>query len=72
MKAKIRPSGNQVFRSHNAIVAFDKAIMDSDIDDYGVDVNGNIYFSWLNGVTKRYTRREFVNQANNGSLYIHW
>lgn len=55
--------GAHVFRNAAAQKLFDKMRNDSDVDDYGIDNYGYIYFAYLNGIVNRYSRREFIKIA---------
>jgi len=61
--AKINARGNKIFRNKKAVEAFDNISKDSDVYESGVDNKGNIYFAYMNGVVKRYTRRDFLKLA---------
>lgn len=68
MRTKINAKANEIFRNEKAIELYEKFVNDSSVYEYGVDSEGNIYFAFLNGVIKRYPRREFVKIANNPEL----
>ena len=53
----------KIFRVHNAQVLFNRMSKDSNCIEYGVDSNKKIYFHYANGITKRYTRSEFIKIA---------
>ena len=55
--------GKHVFRNVAAQEFFDKMRNDSDVMDYGIDDKGYIFFAYLNGIVKRYARREFIRMA---------
>lgn len=55
--------GKKVFRNINAQRLFDRMRVNSDVYEYGVDNCGNIFFAYLNGVVKRYSRKEFIKMA---------
>ena len=56
--------GRHVFRNKNAQKLFDEMREGPYVQDYGIDSDGDIYFLALNGVVRRYTRREFIKLAN--------
>lgn len=68
MRTKRNASAKKIFRNEKAIELYEKFAKDSNVYEYGVDSEGNIYFAFANGVIKRYTRREFVKIANNPEL----
>jgi hypothetical protein len=37
--------------------------LNSYVTEYGIDTKGNIYFQMLNGITKRYSRKEFIKMS---------
>lgn len=53
------------FNSPKAQALYNKYAADSDVYQHGIDSTGKIYFAYVNGVVKRYTRREFLQMANN-------
>ncbi len=53
----------KLFRNKEAQTLFEKMSADSYVYESGVDNYGRIYFAYLNGVVKRYTRREFISLA---------
>ena len=53
----------KLFRNKEAQILFDKMSKDSYIYESGIDKNGLLYFAYLNGIVKRYTRREFISLA---------
>lgn len=55
--------GKQVFRNVAAQECFDRMRNDSDIYDYGIDNQGFVFFAYLNGIVKRYSRQEFIQIA---------
>lgn len=55
--------GKHVFRNAAAQECFDKMRNDSDVMDYGIDDRGFLFFAYLNGIVKRFTRREFIRMA---------
>lgn len=61
MKAQIRKQNP--FRVKEANSLYDKKANNSDVYEYGIDTNGKIYFAYLNGIVKRYSRREFINMS---------
>lgn len=63
MAIKIRPKGFQVFRNDTPALLFDKMGKNSDVSEYGVDYYGQIYFHYVNGVTDRYSRWQFIAMA---------
>lgn len=60
MAIQIRPRGKDVFKNDVPAALFDKMGSCSDVSEYGVDYHGKIYFHYLNGITDRYTRRQFI------------
>ena len=58
MQAKIRIQNP--FRLSVANRLYAKMASNSDVYEYGIDTRGNIYFAYLNGNVKRYTRKEFI------------
>ena len=55
--------GKHVFRNIQACQLFDVYRNDSNVWDYGIDDQGKIYFSYLNGITEQYSRKEFIKMA---------
>lgn len=68
MRTKINASANEIFRNEKAVELYNKFVNDSNVYEYGVDCEGNIYFAFANGVIKRYPRREFLKIANDPEL----
>ncbi|WP_291866623.1 hypothetical protein [Maribacter sp.] len=59
MKAKINKQNP--FRIDEANKLYKKmGELNSDCVEYGIDTNGLVYFSYMNGVVKRFTRTEFI------------
>ena len=61
MKAKIKLE--VAFRNEKAQELYTEMANNHNVWEYGIDNNGKIYFSYHNGVTKRYTRAEFIKLA---------
>lgn len=61
MQAKIKEK--TPFRVASANKLYAKMATDSDVYEYGIDTNGNIYFAYLNGIIKRYSRRSFIQMS---------
>ena len=68
MRTKRNASAKEIFRDEKAIELYEKFANDSNVYEYGVDSEGNIYFAFSNGVIKRFPRREFVKIANDPEL----
>ncbi len=62
MKSLINPTKNP-FRNRSAKILFEKMSTNSDVSEFGIDTKGKIYFSYANGVIKRFTRKEFIDKA---------
>lgn len=60
---KINAIGSNVFRNAKAIMLYDKMRKDNDVYECGIDEYGYIYFAYLNGIVKRYKRRDFLKLA---------
>lgn len=63
MKAKINPTGTEIFGNKEAVERFDKIKSDSCVYECGVDTTGKIYWALLNGIVSRETRKEFIKNA---------
>ena len=62
MKAKIRVK--KPFRVESANELYEvMGELNSYVMEYGIDTNGEIYFHYLNGITERFSRREFIKMA---------
>ena len=61
MKAQIRKQNP--FRVEAANDLYNKYAANSDVYEYGIDTNGDIYFAYMNGVIRRYSRRQFINMS---------
>jgi hypothetical protein len=62
MKSQIRIE--KPFRVDSANDLYEvKGKLNSSISEYGIDTRGNIYFHSLNGVTERYSRKEFIKMS---------
>lgn len=51
------------FKVEKANELYAKMANDSDVYEYGIDTSGKIYFAYLNGNIKRYSRREFIKMS---------
>ena len=63
MKTQIRAKAEKIFRNQTAINYYNHLSTNSNVYEYGVDTNGQIYFAWLNGNIDRYSRCEFLKLA---------
>lgn len=61
MKAKIRVKNP--FKVLVANQMYNHMAKDSHVSEWGIDSNGYIYFHYLNGNTKKYSRSEFIKIA---------
>ena len=61
MKAKIRVINP--FRFEKANKLYNEIASNSDVYEYGIDTNGKIYFAYINGIVKRFTRTDFIKMS---------
>ncbi len=61
MKAKIKATNP--FRVKKANELYNKIASNSDVYEYGIDTNGKIYFAYINGNVKRFTRPDFIKMS---------
>ena len=62
MKAQIRIE--KPFRVDSANELYEvMGKLNSYVSEYGIDTSGNIYFQMLNGITTRYSRRDFIKMS---------
>jgi hypothetical protein len=61
-KAKIRIENPFRAESVNALYRAEGA-ENSWCTEHGIDTNGNIYFHYLNGVTERFSRKEYIKRS---------
>jgi hypothetical protein len=61
MKAQIRKE--KPFRITEANQLYSKISNETDCYEHGIDTNGHIYFAFINGIVKRYSRREFIKMS---------
>lgn len=61
MKAQIRKINP--FKVSVANELYNRMSNNSDVQEYGIDTNGKVYFHYLNGITKRFTRKKFIKMA---------
>ncbi len=63
MKAIIRAKAEEIFRNQLSINYYNELKKNSDIYEYGIDIAGNVYFAYLNGIISRFTKKEFLKEA---------
>jgi flagellar hook protein FlgE len=62
MKAKIKIENP--FKDEKVNEYFEvQGKLNSYCKEYGIDSNGKVYFQYMNGITERFSRREFIKKA---------
>ncbi len=62
MKPKIKIKNPFRVKEANELYKI-KGELNSDCQEYGIDENGNVYFHYLNGITNRFTRKQFIKKS---------